>query len=309
MRSRAIDIDLRLLRYFVAAADELHFARAAARLDVTPPTLSHQMRKLEDELGVALFSRANRRVELTPAGRTLLPAARRVLDASREFSATAESVAAGTAGTVRLAYTGTTRETLVPRLARRLATEHPNIALDVRETVNDRVVELVRVEEADLGLVRSPDLPPGIGHAVVERQRLVVFLPVGDPRAARSEIALDQLAGLTIAMWPRERSPDLHDQLTARLAAAGLSVDERWERHQDLLSVLAGDAAVIGPPALGAHRAGIAATPLTPALETTMVLVWRTHDTTPATTALRDLFAELAAAGGSGAGASAAPTS
>jgi DNA-binding transcriptional LysR family regulator len=295
MRPRATETDLRLLRYFVTAADELHFARAAERLGVTPPTLSHQIRKLEDEVGVPLFTRAHRRVELSAAGRALLPSARGVLQAAGEWAATAERVAGGRSGVVRVVHTGTTRETLVPRLARRLAREHPEITLELREAPNGTIPALVLDEAADLGLARTPDVPNGLAHAVVERQRLVVLTAEDDPRARAENVALEELRGATVALWPRARSPELHDLLVAHLDAAGLHVDRRWELHQDLVSVVDGEAVVVGPPALGAYRAGLAATPVVPPIETTMHLLWRAHDTDPVVATVRHVALALPA--------------
>src|SRR5882757_7775546 len=98
------DLEPRLLRYFLAVADELHFGRAAARLYISQPALSNQIRKLEHTLGTDLFVRSSRKVELTPAGRALLEEAPLALDGLERAAERARLAGAGVAGTVRLGY-------------------------------------------------------------------------------------------------------------------------------------------------------------------------------------------------------------
>src|SRR6266550_4274952 len=99
-------MELRHLRYFVAVAEECHFGRAAARLHIAQPPLSQQIRQLEGDLGVALFTRTTRRVDLTPAGHRYLERARAILTAVDAAGAEAGRVAAGEIGRVSLGFTG-----------------------------------------------------------------------------------------------------------------------------------------------------------------------------------------------------------
>ena len=130
-------MELRLLRYFVAVAEELHFARAAERLHIAAPSLSQQIKSLEASLGTPLFVRDRRHVELTPAGRMLLPDAREIL----ELSARAQRRLAGATGPLRVGYVSWLPEQLTA-----------SAALDIRidEWVMPSHVQIARVLDGGL---------------------------------------------------------------------------------------------------------------------------------------------------------------
>src|ERR1700690_2353913 len=111
-------MELRHLRYFVAVAEELHFGRAAARLRIAQPPLSQQIRSLEQELGVALFTRTTRRVELTPAGRALLPEARQALEQAARAALTAQRASRGEIGRLAIGFVPSADLDLLPRVLR-----------------------------------------------------------------------------------------------------------------------------------------------------------------------------------------------
>src|SRR6516165_8278152 len=106
-------LDLRLVQYFVAVAEELHFGRAAERLHIAQPSLSHQIRSLEQQLGVTLLDRTSRRVELTPAGRVLLSEGRRLLAQSQR---TIRLVRAATSDHLTIGFYGSAANELLPRI-------------------------------------------------------------------------------------------------------------------------------------------------------------------------------------------------
>src|ERR1700756_435096 len=110
--------DLRQLRYFVAVAEERHFGRAARRLSMTQPPLSQAIRALEDTLGVELFARTKRSVELTPVGADLLPEVQRLLASAEGLRPLAQSLARGEAGALSLAFVSTADYGLLPPLLR-----------------------------------------------------------------------------------------------------------------------------------------------------------------------------------------------
>src|ERR1700712_3749979 len=118
-------MELRHLCAFLAVADELHFGRAAARLQMAQPPLSQQIRRLEGELGVELFRRNRRHVELTLAGSALVPEARRTLAASERALAVVAAVAAGASGRIALGFVGSLAHGVLPPLVRELRLQAP----------------------------------------------------------------------------------------------------------------------------------------------------------------------------------------
>lgn len=122
-------MDLHLLRYFVTVAEEMHFGCAAARLTMTQPPLSQAIRALEDALGVALFVRTKRTVELTPVGKDLLPEVRRLLSQADALRPLAQSLVRGEAGVLSLAFVSTADYGLLPALLREFGARYPGVRL------------------------------------------------------------------------------------------------------------------------------------------------------------------------------------
>ena len=157
-----MDLEPRLLRYFLAVAQELHFGRAAARLYISQPSLSNQIHNLERTLGTDLFVRTSRHVALTPAGRALLEEAPLALGALERAAERARLAGAGIAGTVRLGYAPMAGyETLGAILA---AVEHdsPNLTVIASELFSSEVPGRVLAGELDVGLALFPEPMPGV---------------------------------------------------------------------------------------------------------------------------------------------------
>jgi DNA-binding transcriptional LysR family regulator len=174
-------LDLRLVEYFVAVAEELHFGRAAARLHIAQPSLSQQIRRLERQLGVALLDRTSRRVELTPAGRALLGEGRRLLTQSRR--AVRATRAAATEG-LSIGFSGSASSGLLPDALAAFSKSHPGVEIAVRELLLDSVDDILggRVEVAFTRLL------PGqteLEVEVVASQPRVVAMSIKHPLAAR----------------------------------------------------------------------------------------------------------------------------
>lgn len=179
-------MDLRQLRYFLAVAEERSVTRAATRLHLTQPPLSAQLARLEHELGVELFVRHRRGVDLTEAGRHLVEHARRVLDDVDAAAAAVRRTGLGSTGRLALAFVPAMAWSVLPPLLRRFTEASPGVELRFLEAGTDAVAEHVRAGRAELGLVHLPPggaaggVGPDLDVAVVRREPLVAVLPAGD---------------------------------------------------------------------------------------------------------------------------------
>src|SRR5262249_34762969 len=157
-------MDLRRIRYFVVLAETLHFGRAASCLNIAQPPLSQQIRVLEQELGARLFERSNRRVELTPAGKALLPEARALLAQAERTATVAARAQRGEIGELRVGLTGSATFTVViPRLILTYRQRFPGVHLRIDELTTQEQLAALLEQRLDVAIVRSvlaPDLPP-----------------------------------------------------------------------------------------------------------------------------------------------------
>ncbi len=178
-------MELRVLRYVIAVADERHFGRAAHREHVAQSALSQQVRRLETQLGVRLFDRSTRHVAVTAAGRTFLDHARSVVSGADRAEAEMRAVAAGRAGIVSVGFVGTATYDVLPRLAHELRRQLPDVELVLRgEQLNPPLVAGVADGAFDLALVRPVPLPRGLEARRLRIEQLVVALPSNHELAA-----------------------------------------------------------------------------------------------------------------------------
>jgi DNA-binding transcriptional LysR family regulator len=190
---RRVSIELRHLRYFVAVAEELHFTRAAERLHLAQPALSLQIRRLEDELGVRLFSRSTRQVQLTPGGEALLERARVVL---REYDALlghAGAVAGGESGHLALGISPQARTTVGTAFVHAIRERLPDVVLSKREEGTSPLLADVRSGRLDAALGFCPELSDELEAEHVRDEPLLVAVPAGHPVAERGEVAIEDL--------------------------------------------------------------------------------------------------------------------
>jgi LysR family hydrogen peroxide-inducible transcriptional activator len=178
-------MNLRDLRYLVALADERHFGRAAARSSVSQPTLSAQIRKLEEYLGVPLVERQPKRVSLTPAGARIVERARRLLQEADAIVELARTDRDPLSGTLKLALIPTVGPYLLPHIAAHLKSDLPRLKLLLYEYQTAPLLEKLRAGELDLGIVALP-VPPDAGRLRCALRRAV---PAGRARAARTRRA------------------------------------------------------------------------------------------------------------------------
>jgi DNA-binding transcriptional LysR family regulator len=301
MEPRNPPIELRLLRYFMTVAEEMHFGRAAARLAMTQPPLSQAIRALEDALGVALFVRTKRTVELTPVGKDLLPEVRRLLASADELRPLAQSLARGEAGVLSLAFVSTADYGLLPALLREFGARYPGVRLQLTEATSDVQIEELVAGRIDAGLV-IPPLPPrhamALSYLPIAREPLVIAMSEEQSRElgpdADAPVDLRELAAAPLVVFPRRLAPGLYDIIMGCYGVAGLAprIGQEAIQMQTIVSLVSAGMGVALVPESLRHlrRTGVVYRPLLgaePAVETG--LVWRTAEVSPVLAGFTDI--------------------
>lgn len=215
-------MELRQLRYFIAVAEELHFRRAAARLHISQPPLSQQIRALEDELGYPLLARTRRRVELTAAGESFLRDARALLSELDGAVEAARRIDAGQTGRLRVNFVGSALLSIVPGIVQRFRAVRPAVEIELRERSTVEQLRAVAAGVVDVGLVRPPiEDVPELRTQTVLRERTVAALPSGHELASLRRIPLRRLGSEPLVMFPRSQAPGFHDLLMSVMSAPG----------------------------------------------------------------------------------------
>ena len=216
-------IELRLWRQFLALAEELHFGRAALRLHMTQPPLTQAIAHLEVLLGLKLFDRTKRSVQLTAAGAALVPEARDLLARALALPAYARASADGEAGRLRLAFVSTVGFDLLPGWVRAFRERYPKVQLELLEATGDVQLEAFERGEIDAGfMLHSPGFAPaGLSRQRISHEQLVVALPEQGSMARQKNPSLDELLTQPLVIFPRRILPSIHDAVFAMYHASG----------------------------------------------------------------------------------------
>jgi len=228
------DLKLKDLRYLVAVADTRHFGRAAERSFVSQPTLSAQLKKLEEYLGVQLIERAPKRVQLTAAGEEIVERARLILGASDEIVELARGHRDPLAGRLRLALLPTIGPYLLPTVAGRLRKSLPRLELMLYEYQTDPMLEKLHSGEIDVGIMAFPVSMDGLDSYQLYKEPFTVAMPAGHRLAQRSSIRVDDLAHETLLLL--EDGHCLRDQ--ALEICSGSNVHEKQDFRATSLETL-----------------------------------------------------------------------
>lgn len=215
------NIELRHLRGFIAVADELSFSRAARKMHMVQQSLSAQVQQLENELGVQLFRRTTRKVELTDAGQVLLTHARAVLSLVSAACEQARRAGEGNNGRLVISYTPTLASETLPRLVSELHSRHPGLSLQMCEMWQTESIEAVRAGRLDVGMARCPEIPDELTSIRIREEPIGVVIGAASPLAEISVLTMDGLAEMTLAIWPRLFSPGFYDQIVNSLRSYG----------------------------------------------------------------------------------------
>ncbi|MBA4264922.1 MAG: LysR family transcriptional regulator [Comamonadaceae bacterium] len=306
--SRSLRIELRQWRQFVALAEELHFGRAAIRLHMTQPPLTQAIAGLEAALGVRLFERTRRSVQITSAGAALLPEVRELLTRAQALPELARAAAAGELGRLRLAFVSTVGFDLLPRWVRVFRERWPNVALELIEATGDVQLDLLSRGEVDAGFVlHSPGfVAAGLTQTLIASEPLLVALPESHPLAAVERPTLRSLLSEPLVIFPRRILPSLYDTVFALYNAAGRvpQVAQEAIQMQTIVNLVSAGLGLAWVPqsVRQFQRSGVLYRPVAwprgrpvPACETS--LVWRPDAVSPALNHFLDFAREHAVMG------------
>lgn len=204
-------MELRLFRYFVAVAEELNVTRAAEQLHTAQPSLSQQIRQLEGIIGAPLFHRDKHRLQLTEAGRVLLPTAKAILSAVENAIVEARSVARSEEWTISVGMVPGPEAKIFSHILPILVRNQPNIRLLLRTMNAPEQIKALQRREINAGFLRGPIDCPEISSDIYMREDVVVVLPADSPLASLKRVPPAELATMKLITISPEVAPLVHD--------------------------------------------------------------------------------------------------
>jgi DNA-binding transcriptional LysR family regulator len=214
-------VDLRHLRYFIAVAESLSFSRAAEKLHIAQPPLSQQIKQLEHALGVTLFHRTKRLVELSDAGTVFLEHARRVLRATEIGAMEAQRAQRGETGRLAVGFFEHMSYTLLPPIFRAFKERFPSVEIDLRWFPVIKQQEALESGQIDIAFMRPMPGNVQIKGEIISREPFVLAIPVNHPLAKLPTVSLKRCSNERFVLYASTLAPDFHETITRMCAAAG----------------------------------------------------------------------------------------
>lgn len=174
-------LELRHLRYFLAVAESLHFKKASDQLFISQPALSKQIKQLEESIGIKLFERHSRKVELTQAGQFLKEEVTDLLNRLEQGIQNAKSWQAGHKGHLKFGYVGSAMNNVIPQFLVAIRNQFPGVLFDLKEMDNQRQIEALLNREIDFGFIRQETVPNGIEICPVFKDTFSLVIPKNHP--------------------------------------------------------------------------------------------------------------------------------
>lgn len=247
-------MELRHLRYFIAVAEELHFGRAAERLQISQPPLSLQIKQLETNLGVLLFRRTRQRVELTTAGKSFLKNSYNIIKLIEKACEESKSVDRGESGQLILAFTGAIGFELLPTILRTYQDKYPDVNIILKQLTTSDQIEAFHKNEIDVGLVVMPVLNESLNIELLHEEPFIVVLPRTHHLAQdRDTINIASLVNEKFIMTPRKSGEGYYDSIISLCHSAGFSpkkTQEADELHTAVSFVASGMGIAILPSSI-----------------------------------------------------------
>ncbi|GAB2892352.1 LysR family transcriptional regulator [Paraburkholderia jirisanensis] len=291
-------MELRHLRYFVAVAEERNFTRAAERLHIAQPPLSRQMQQLEEVLGVALFVRNARPVELTDAGRFFYSHAVQLLAQTAELESMTRRVGK-IERSLSVGFVGSTLYGMLPKIIRRFRNEHRAVELTLHEMSTMDQIQALKDGRIDVGFGRIRLEDPRIRRVVLREERMIVALPIGHPLLdAKPALSLHDLLGETLIIFPKAPRPSYADQVLAAFHDRGLKPERLYETRELQIAlglVAAGEGVSVVPSSVyGLKRDDVGYKELDdPKLVSPVIMIMRLLDESEDLRAMLELIYQL----------------
>jgi DNA-binding transcriptional LysR family regulator len=292
-------VELRHMRYFLAVAEELHFGRAAEKLRIAQPPLSQQIQRLEGELGVKLFERTKRRVELTAAGKSFLKEARQTLEQAEQAVRAAQRASRGEIGELAVGFVGSATYHILPLVLRSFRSRFPNVEISLHEDSPAEQVRQLRMGGIHVGFFRSQFEDEALVSEVVLQEPMVVALPEAHELSGQPRVSLNRLAGEPFILFPRKIGPGFHDLIVSLCQRAGFSprVAQEANDMQTIVSLVAAGLGVALVPAScqNFRRVGVVYKAIRDeGAKATMAVAWRRDDKSPVLDAFLNVVREVA---------------
>jgi LysR family hydrogen peroxide-inducible transcriptional activator len=287
-------MNLRALQYFVKLSDLRHFSRAAEACFVSQPTLSTQIKKLEDELGVQLVERSPRKIMLTPVGEEIAERARLILSDVDQIRAVARRAGDPADGNLRLGLFPTLAPYLLPHVIPTIRKQYPNLRLQLAEEKTEDILKMLQQGELDAALLALPIHDDSLDMEILFEEPFVLALPGEHPLGKKSRITLDDLNGSELLLLDEGHCLREHALEVCALAGAHERVDFHATSMETLRQMVAANVGITLMPLLSV-KPPIAQTSnlitkkfASPAPSRTIAMVWRNSS------ALSDFLRELA---------------
>ena len=281
-------VELRHLRYFVAAAEDLSISRAAVRLHISQPPLTRQIHDLEDEIGTALFDRSNKKLKLTSAGEYFLQEARKILSQAQRAARIAKATGNEQGGQITIAFLSPLGGIFLPAVIRSFKHKFPLVDVDLVEMVPRKQLDALLDNQIDLAFVAKHEVESDkeLAFERVMEVELRMALALEHPLAKLRRIPLAEMAEERFIILKRSAAPAIHEFLLRLCRSAGFepNVVKQSDRPQSILDLVAAGIGVsIVPEHFQRYQAQCVMRPLIPTPPVIPVcMVWRQDDTSSA---------------------------
>lgn len=216
-------IEFRHLRYFKVVAEELHFRKASEKLFITQPGLSRQIKQLEEELGVLLFIRSKRQVELTEAGKYLYDESRNLLNQLEGVKRSIQLIDKGEEGELRIGFVGSAMQQAIPGLLLKLKNHFPKIHTSLQEMSNKDQIFGIEHNQLDIGFIRAKDAPEGISSQQIFKDNFSLVLPKGHPATQESFTDLSEFSEESFILFSSDYSRTYYNKIMSIFDDHGFS--------------------------------------------------------------------------------------